>query len=380
MTAKLHAVTSTTGAGASLSTLRASLASSYVERDETIEALTTAILAGEHTFLLGPPGTGKSAIVRSLAQSVGLRYWEILLTRFSSPEDLFGPVMLSALQRDSFERATDHFLPCAEVAFLDEIWKANGGILNSLLTLLNERVFHNGGTPVRSPLVSAIGASNELPEGPELGALYDRFLIRLHVDYIADRGNFLAMLAAPEPTVPTIANLRAEQSAVTVVALRPEIFEALADLRIATQKAGLAVSDRRWRKCLSLVKASAHLDGRAEAAPDDLAILEHSLWSDPSERSTCAKLVQSTVNPNAARAVECLDDAREARASLPAEVTKGDLSKVAEVNHTLQEIKARLDTLGTGKKISAVRAEVTRLHSETSALAAKAMGLSLGGK
>jgi MoxR-like ATPase len=133
-------------------------------------------------------------MIRAIARAYGLRYWEVLMTRFSTPEDLFGPVKLSALQADRFERATDNYLPGAEVVFLDECWKANGGILNALLTVSNERVYHNGGIATPVPLVSMFGASNELPEGPELEALYDRFMVRLHVDPIADRGNFLTML------------------------------------------------------------------------------------------------------------------------------------------------------------------------------------------
>jgi MoxR-like ATPase len=364
---------------ANLQTLRAALSGAFVERSEAIDATLTATIAGEHTFILGPPGTAKSALVRAIAQAWGLKYWEVLMTRFSTPEDLFGPVKLSALQKDSFERATDHYLPAADIAFLDECWKANGGILNALLTLLNERTYHNAGVACPVPLVSCIGASNELPEGPELEALYDRFLVRLHVDYIADRGNFLGMLGAGEPRIPSVAvDVRAEQRAAAAVTLGKEVFEAVADTREATQKAGMLVSDRRWRKSLSLVRATAHLDGRATATPDDLGILEDALWRDPAERSAVSRLVQNVVNPNAARAVECLDCAKAARAKLPANVTRSDLAAVAECNQTLLEITTRLGTLGTGKKIDAIRKEVGQIHAETSRLASKAMGISLG--
>jgi MoxR-like ATPase len=357
--------------------LRTALRAAYVERSDVIEALLTCAIAGEHAFILGPPGTAKSALVRAISNSFGLRYWEVLMTRFSTPEEVFGPVKLSALQHDSYERAIDRYMPTAEVAFCDEIWKSNSGVLNALLTLLNERVFHNGGYPVNCPLVSCIGASNELPEGPELEALYDRFLVRLHVNYIADRDNFLSMLRAPEPVIPVLTGLRAEQEAARKVVLDDKVFEALADMRQAVQKQGLRVSDRRWRKCLPLVQAATHLDGRSKAEPDDLGVLENVLWSSPDERSTVAKLVQKVVNPNAAKAVECLDAAREARAKVPATVTRADMPLLAECNDVLKEIAAKLETLGTGRKVTAIKEEVARIHAETSKIAAAAMGMKL---
>ena len=363
-----------------LQTLRAALSTQFVERDETIGALLTAIMANEHAFMLGEPGTAKTALAHAIALALGgLKWWEVLMTRFSTPEDLFGPVKLSALQADRFERATDGYLPSAELAFLDECWKANGGILNALLTIMNERVYHNGGAPVPVPLVSCIGASNELPEGPELEALYDRFMVRIYVERIADRGNFLSMLQAPATSIPVLlVDLKAEQAVAAAVVLGSDIFEAMADTRTATQKAGMVISDRRWRKSLSLVRATAHLDGRTTATADDLSVLEHVLWREPGERSAVSRLVQSVVNPNAAKAVECVDAAKDARRKLDGipETGKGAyLSACAEANQTLIEISSKLTNLGTGAKIAAAKATVTKLHKEVSQLASRAMGI-----
>jgi hypothetical protein len=123
----------------------------------------------------GSPGTAKSALVRAIAQAFGGSYFERLLTKFSTPEELFGPISLKALEQDRYERVTAGKLPEAEFAFVDEVFKANSAILNSLLTAMNERLFHNDGAPAQMPLVSLFGASNELPEGKELEALFDRF-------------------------------------------------------------------------------------------------------------------------------------------------------------------------------------------------------------
>src|SRR6476646_691222 len=140
--------------------VRTELVAAFPERETVIDGALAATVAGEHVLLLGPPGTGKSALVRALAAVFQGRYFEALLTKFSTPEELFGPISLKALEQDRFERVVAGKLPEAEFAFVDECFKANSAILNSLLTLINERVFHNDGQPVKVPLVTMFGASN----------------------------------------------------------------------------------------------------------------------------------------------------------------------------------------------------------------------------
>ncbi len=162
--------------------VRDRLTEGLIERDVAVRLALLAALAGEHLLLVGPPGTAKSFIARRLRQAFkDAPYFERLLTRFSVPEELFGPLSIKGLEEDRYERLTASYLPTASVAFLDEIFKANSAILNALLTLLNERKFDNGAGRERTPLVAVVGASNELPEGEELDALFDRFLLRLHV-------------------------------------------------------------------------------------------------------------------------------------------------------------------------------------------------------
>ncbi|MGH7868327.1 MAG: AAA family ATPase, partial [Candidatus Dormibacteraceae bacterium] len=167
-----------------LQKLRQELNAIFPERKEVIDGSLAAVLAGEHVLLLGPPGTAKSALVRAIAGAFGGTYFERLLTTFSTPEELFGPVSLKALEQDQFRRVVAGKLPEAEFAFIDEVFKASSAILNTLLTLANERVFHNDGAPMQVPLVSLFGASNELPDGRELEALLDRFLARFEVGYL----------------------------------------------------------------------------------------------------------------------------------------------------------------------------------------------------
>jgi MoxR-like ATPase len=152
-----------------------------IEREAESRLLVLAALCGEHLLLLGPPGTAKSALSRQLSSALRAPYFERQLTRFSVPEELFGPLSLTELQQDRYVRKTDGYLPSCSIAFIDEIFKANSAILNSLLTIINEREFDNGNVREPVPLICLVGASNEPPDDDELDALYDRFLLRRYV-------------------------------------------------------------------------------------------------------------------------------------------------------------------------------------------------------
>src|SRR5436309_4299746 len=156
----------------------------FVGRDEVIDLIALAIVAGEHLFLFGPPGTAKSALIRSFALAVRGRYFEYMLTRFSEPNEIFGPVDIARLREGVVATVTAGMLPEAEFVFLDELFNANSAILNNLLTVLNERVYRRGAETHRLPLLSLFSASNHLPEEDNLKALFDRFLLRCHVDQL----------------------------------------------------------------------------------------------------------------------------------------------------------------------------------------------------
>src|SRR5688572_25264101 len=154
----------------------------FVGRDEIVDLIALAVVAGEHLFLHGPPGTAKSALIRQFAQAVRADYFEYLLTRFSEPNEIFGPIDLARLREGTVATVTTGMLPEAEFAFLDELFNANSAILNNLLTVLNERVYRRGAEVHSLPLLSLFSASNHLPEDDALKALFDRFLLRCHVD------------------------------------------------------------------------------------------------------------------------------------------------------------------------------------------------------
>ena len=272
--------------------IRDLLTTGLVERDVAVRLALLAALSGEHLLLVGPPGTAKSFVARRLRLAfAGASYFERLLTRFSVPEELFGPLSIKGLEEDRYERLTASYLPTASIAFLDEIFKANSAILNALLTLLNEREFDNGDRREKTPLTAVIGASNELPEGEELDALFDRFLLRLQVDPVSKDGfpELLKLRDGPPPVLPealrlTEDDLASVQAAAGDVRVPDDVLALLCDLRDWCAAEEIPVSDRRWRKVVKLLQTSAWTNAREAVSVWDCWLLQHCLWSDAVDR------------------------------------------------------------------------------------------------
>lgn len=247
-----------------------------IERDVLVESIVLAAVAHEHVLVIGPPGTAKSQAVRRVAEAIGGRYFEYLLGRFTEPSEIFGPIDLRRLREGAVETETAGMLPEADVAFLDEIFRGSTAILNTLLGILNERVFRRGHTVRPCPLRVCVGAANDLPQDETLAAFGDRFLLRVFVDPVPDprledlleggwalAGGDAKPAAAPISFVDALATAA---GATDMTAVRPHLAHALRVLRAA----GIALSDRRMVKVQRLIAAAAALAGREQATQADL--------------------------------------------------------------------------------------------------------------
>ncbi len=276
----------------------------FVDRDEIVDLIALAVTAGEHLLLHGPPGTAKSALIRQFANGVRGKYFEYLLTRFSEPNEVFGPIDLVRLREGTVATVTTGMLPEAEFIFLDELFNANSAILNNLLTVLNERVYRRGAEIHRLPLLSLFAASNHLPEDDSLRALFDRFLLRCHVENLK-REELPRLLAAgweleragPLESSVSAADLRTLSQRVYKVDLQA-IGERYAGVVSKVRDLGVALSDRRAVKILKLVAASAVICGRGAAQVSDFWVFRY-VWDREEQIAPLSALVAGVLEPHA---------------------------------------------------------------------------------
>lgn len=379
-----------------LRTIVSELSERFYERDDVVRTLVVTLLAGQHSLMLGPPGTAKSELARDLTSRVeGASYWEILLSKFTSPTRMFGPIDVGALARGEYRQVYEGRATTAHVAFMDEIFKCSTAALNETLGYLNERIYHpeNGGEPIRCPLIGAITASNELPDADDSAAVYDRLLVRIEIGYLTDPSNFAALVRsavrAPAPaSTPTTIHLSELQEAVTKSVPAVEVPDAMVDaictLRAALRRKELIASDRRWRQAVGLLQASAHLDGRTEVTETDLSILTHVLWNSPAERPVVEREVLHLVNPDAKEALDLADTldeletqldamAGQSREALSDWVIKNAHNKLATAGKRLEQLRS--EAAGAGRSTTTIDRVTLRQRAVRARVLTEALGL-----
>lgn len=280
----------------------------FVGKDEVVDLLGVCLVAGENLFILGPPGTAKSALVNDLGRSLGGTTFEYLLTRFTEPNELFGPFDIRKLRDGELRTNTEGMLPEANLVFLDELLNANSAILNSLLMVLNERVFRRGKERWSLPTLMVVGASNHLPEDDALGALFDRFLLRVRCDNVADERLSDVLKAGWRHEVGIKESREPALSLGEVQRLQGQLlnvdFEAIQDdypvLVKRLRYAGLSVSDRRAVKLQRLIAASAILCGRSQARLKDMWVLRY-IWEAEEEQELLASILDERLSQVSSR-------------------------------------------------------------------------------
>lgn len=356
--------------------IRDELTATFLEREEVVDGLLCALVAGQHVLLLGPPGTAKSELAQELCSRIeGAEHFQWLLTRFTTPEELFGPVSLRGLEQDRYLRITAGKLPRAHIAFLDEVFKASSSILNTLLSILNERRYDGGDGPSQVPLLFLVGAANELPEDEELSALYDRFLLRFEVEYLREDFRFLQMLRASTAPASRTAispdHLGRMRAAASAVEIPDRILRDVARLRALLAEKNVISSDRRFRQSLDLLRARAALGGRSAVAAEDLSILAHVLWHEPGDREQVEEALRLLAHGHEDEADQLLFQAREiaegAQGPHPDEdeADRAAIEALAKLHDLAQRVEALASEAGregrTVERVDAVRDEIRRM-------------------
>lgn len=304
-----------------LQTIRKELNANFKERGDLVDGLLLAIVAGEHLFALGLPGTTKSALMGNFAEALERKdapYFQRTLHKQMPEQEIFNNYSFKSIENDEFLKVTKGRIYTAFLMFLDEIWKCNGSTLNAMLRALNERQFENGDDIIDLPLHTCMSASNEMPQGRELGALFDRFVLRFFVSPIIDDDEFKKMLLdnikpLTKVTKTQILSWGKEAASLTIP---DNVITEIVKIRRAIQEQGIYVSDRTYKKLIKMVRCQAYLDGADEVRVCDLQILRHMAWNDPENRGAISKLVLEHTHPGLERVVQVEDSLRQLAAKL----------------------------------------------------------------
>ena len=362
---------------ASLRTLRDRAAAQFVARGEMAEAVAVALASAEHCFVYGPPGTAKSSLLRCFASGIGGRFFRILLNPDITREDLVGPLDPEAIQRGEWRRKWAKFAAC-DLALLDEVWKASPQVSNMMLDGLEERVVTDGDEDRSIPLISAVAASNEVPEDKSAQAAFDRFLVRMSVSYVREPDDFRAMLVTDagaqvvEPAI-TTADIRLLASAAEAMSFRPpqEMVEKVTEMWQAIGQGQL--SDRRWKKTLKLAMAYALLCGE-EPSARHLGVGRWTLWAEPDEESDVRNTVLGLTDPAAGDVLDCEALLADLKART-ADLEGMKLQERAEVAGKARKLITRVERLLANPDAAPYAARLETVSTEANAVVAQVLDL-----
>lgn len=360
--------------------LQTALNAELVERENEVHGMIIALLSGQHAFLLGTPGVGKSFLIDRLTAYIeGTKLFKILMTRFTTPEEVFGPLDIPALEHSRYCRLTEGYLPWCNIAFSDEIWKSNSSILNAKLGILNERTFRNDGQVNEVPLHTMFCASNELPEGDGLAAIYDRVLLRYEVKPVKETSSFVQMLQTrvvehPMPILTFDEILTAKKEA-DALPINPKVYDTLAELRATLRDKGIEPTERRFAQAISILRAEAWMDGAEAVEREHVSILSNVLWDRPEQQADVEKIVLDVANPMEKRILELMGTVEKLSKDIDAALASKDDKhrRAMEVHRKLDqasdEYKEIVAEVGTSRRqkdlVETCRA---RLHAVTKRL------------
>lgn len=340
-----------------------------IERHEEIHSAMLALAGKRHLFMFGSPGVAKSFLVDELVRRIiadgsnPAICFKWLLTKFSVPEELYGgPDLLTLKDEGIYRRVTDGKLPKAHIAFLDEIFKANSAILNSLLKILNENEFDNPGDDPHVPLISLFAASNELPTSSELEALSDRLHLWHQVSPVKEASNFISMLSMEdrEPNAfLSLSDIEQAQVEVSQVVIPESVKGALLELRENLTDLEIRVTDRKFMHALSVIRAEAWLNGRTEAEVGDTRPLMHMMWRNPSEISNVRKAVLDLADPIERDVIKLRDEWEEAYSEYRTTLADTNL-KGRKSDHTMEIYRKYKSCRGELRDLELKRQELGR--------------------
>lgn len=328
---------------------RDSTRTQMLERSSEVQVVLAAMLSNEHVCLVGEPGTGKSMVLDAIVQWMAAPSYKMLLNKYTTPEELIGPIAISKMKLDVYQRILTGRAADAEILFLDEIFKGSPSILNTLLMLLNERKVHDGSAVVDTPLRLCVSASNEWPgegqTGNELSALFDRFLFRKQVRPLRGEANIEALCFGGvgnfSPTdLLTPAELAEAQRDVAAMQWTDAGKDAFHLIRRQVRSQGILVGDRRLKKSVLACQANAYLNGSPAVRSEDLDILEHILWVDPAEQpAEVQKIVLSVAAPALIEVNARLAEAEEIEAGVNINDFKSCVAGITKLNEVARKLK-----------------------------------------